>query len=132
MLRIVLFLLLIASGNAFAGSDVSDDLAKLQAELNEVRQEQQSTYQSYAMTKELRRLAIEESSPFMLQHPYGISMDIPPSNFEDVLKDQLRREKQIQQFTNELKELSTHYLELDGQRKALIKQIWELKQHADE
>lgn len=132
MLRIVLFLFLLASGNALAGSDLPDQLGELKAQLDEVRQEQQSVYQDYAMTKELRRLAIEASSPFMLLHPYGISMEVPPSNFEDMLRKQQLREKQIQQYTSELKELSAHYLQLDGQRKSLIKQIRELKQGADE
>ena len=132
MKHVFLFLLLIASGAALAGSNAPDELSKLEAALNSVVQEQQSVYQNYQMTKELRLIEVQEGSPPMMQHPYGMDIYTPPPNYDDVVRTQMEREQRIQQHTSELKSLSVRYLELENQRKALLEQIKELKPHPDE
>ncbi len=129
----LLFLLLIASGTAFADADTPDKLNQLEAELNGVRQEQQSVYQNYQMTKELRLMEVQEGSPPTSGYPYGkgiygTDLNIPPPNYDDVVRAQMEREQRIQHYTDELKGLSARYLELEDQRKALLEQIRELKQ----
>jgi len=130
MKQIFLFLLLIASGAALA-ANTPNKLDQLKAELSRVREEQQSAYQDYQMIMELRRNEVQERSPFMLQHPYGMSMDTPPPNYDDVLRAQQEREEQILQHTSELKRLAARYLELEDQRKSLLKQILELERNPD-
>lgn len=146
MKHILLFLLLFASGSALADSGTPDDLGKLEAALNEVLQEQQSVYQDYQMTKEMRLQEVQEGSQALLQQPYGLivdtygrplnirgmTSDTPPPNYDDVVRTQLAREQRIQQQTDELKKLSLRYLELEQQRKALRAQIRKLKQPSDE
>lgn len=132
MKPLFLFLLLLSSGITFAGTDTRDNLDKLGAALDGVRQEQQSAYQSYQMTQELRRMEVQEGSPPMMQHPYGMNISTPPPNYDEVIRTQMEREKRIQQYTSDLKNLSMRYLELENQRKALLEQIRELAQHADE
>lgn len=127
------FLLLIASCAAFADENTQDKLKELQAELDGVRQEQQSVYQDYQMTKELRLMEVQEGLPPTSGYPYGKSIygtdiNTPPPNYDDVVREQQEREQHIQQYTDELKSLSARYLELEEQRKALLEQIRELKQ----
>jgi len=122
MKHILLFLLLFVSGTAFAETDAQDELNQLEAELNGVRQEQQSVYQNYQMTKELRLTEVQESS-----QSYGESINTPPPNYDDVMREQLEREQRIQQYSDELKNLSERYLELEEERRALLEQIRELK-----
>ncbi len=132
MQRIILFCLLLGSGAALAESGRPDELARLDAALNSVRHEQQAVYQSYQMTKERRLQEVEEGSPLMVQHPYGMSIETPPPDYDAVIRAQMEREQRIQQQTAELRNLSLRYLELENQRKALIEQIQKLEQHADE
>lgn len=132
MKQIILFLLLIASGAALADPNAPASLNQLKAQLYSVQQEQQSAYQNYQMTKELRRNEVQEGSPLMMQHPYGTDIDTPPPNYEDVLRAQLEREKLIQQYTSDLRRLSASFMELEKQKKLILKQIHELEQHPDE
>jgi len=131
MKQIILFLLLIASGAALADPNSSIRLNKLKAELSSVQQEQQSAYQNYQMTQELRRIEVQEGSPPMIQHPYGTDIYTPPPNYDDVLRAQVERENRIQQYTSELSQLFARFQELENQRKLILKNIKELEQHPD-
>lgn len=128
MKRTFPFLLVIASGVALAGGDGQDKLNQLEAVLNGVRQEQQAVYQNYQMTKELRLMEVQEGTPPRSRYPRGTGINTPPPNYEDVVRAQMERELRIQQYTEDLKRLSVRYLELEGQRKALIEQVGELRQ----
>ncbi|BBJ00570.1 hypothetical protein FGKAn22_22620 [Ferrigenium kumadai] len=133
MKQILLFLLLTASSWVFAETSTQDKLNRLEAELNDVRQEQQAVYQNYQMTRDLRRLEVQEGSPPTSQYPYGKSIygtdiNTPPPNYDDVVRTQMEREQRIQHYTNELKGLSARYLELEDRRRALLELIKKLKQ----
>lgn len=128
MKRILFFSLLIASGAALAEMGVQEELDRLDAALDGVRQEQQAVYRNYRMTKELRWMEVQEGLPPKAQHPYGTDLNIPPPDYDDVLRIQLERERRIQQYTGDLKELSVRYIELEKERKALAAQIGELMQ----
>lgn len=132
MKSILLSLLLFGSGTAFAETDALGKLNQLEAALNGVRQEQQSVYQNYQMTKELRLMEVQEGAPPMSQHPYGMDINTPPPNYDDVVRAQMERERRIQQYTDELKDLSARYLELEDQRKELLEQIGELRRQRGE
>lgn len=123
----ILLILLIASGTALAGVDTQSKLNQLEAALNGVRQEQQSVYQNYQMTKDLRLMEVQGGTPPMSQHPYGTDINTPPPNYDDVLRMQKEHERRIQQYTDDLKSMSEHYLELEKERKILLDQIRELK-----
>ena len=123
MKQIIFFLLLISSGVALADSNTPASLNQLKAELRGVQQEQQSAYQNYQITRELRRIEVQESSPPMAQHPYGLGIDTPPPNYEDVLRAQQEREERIRQYTSELSRLSASFMELEKQKKLLLRQI---------
>ncbi len=137
MKHLLPFLLLFASGAALADANMQNKLNQLEAALNGVRQEQQSVYQNYQMTKELRLMEVQEGSPPTSGYPYGKSiygtdLNIPPPNYDDVVRAQMEREQRIQRYSDELKSLSQHYLELEEERKALLGQIREFKQQQNE
>lgn len=128
MKHILLFLLLFMSAAAFAETDAQDKLKQLEADLNDVRQAQQSTYQNYQMVRDMRLMEIQESIPPKSQYPQGTDLNTPPPNFDEVFRMQMEREQRIRQYTDDLKRMSEHYLELEQERKALLEQIRELKQ----
>lgn len=128
MKHILLSLLLFASAAAFAGDDTQDRLKQLEADLGDVRQAQQSAYQNYQMVRDMRLMEMQESIPPKSQYPQGTDINTPPPNFDEVFRLQMEREQRIRQYTDELKSLSEHYLELEQERKALLGQIRELKQ----
>jgi len=132
MKQIIIFLLLIVSGTALADPNAFVRLSQLKAELASVKQEQLSAYQNYQMTKELRLNEVQESGPPMMQHPYGMDIDTPPPNYEDVLRTQLEREKRIQEYSSDLSRLSARFMELEKQKKLILQQIQELEQHPNE
>jgi len=132
MRQIILVLLLLASGAPLADSNAPDKLGQLKAQLGAVREEQQSVYQNYQMTKELRLKEVQEGSPPMMQSPNGTGIDTAPPNYEDILRAQLAREGRIEQYTSELRRLTARFLELEDQKNALFKQIRELQQHPDQ
>ncbi len=131
LLCLLIVLLVIASSAALSAPDSTDRLNDLASQLNDVRQEQQSVYQNYQMTREARRLEVQEGSPPMAQHPYGLDIYTPPPGYDDVLREQQAREQRIQQYTDELRGLSARYLELERQRKSLLRQIEDLKQQSN-
>jgi hypothetical protein len=136
MKQILFFLLLIASGWASAETNAQDKLNQLEAELTDVRQEQQSIYQNFQLTKDLRLMEVQEGIPPTSGYPYGkdiygTDINTPPPNYDDVVRAQMEREQRIQHYTDELKGLSARYLELEEQRKELLEQIRELKQQQD-
>jgi flagellar motility protein MotE (MotC chaperone) len=127
MKSIVLFLMLFTSCAAFAEGDAQDKLGQLEAELKSVRHEQQSVYQNYQMTRDLRLMEVQEGLPPQAQYPYGKDINTPPPNYDEVMRAQMEHEKNIRQYTDELKALAARYLELEEKRKALLEQIKELK-----
>ena len=159
MKQALLFLLLLSPSAVLADAGAPDELAQLKEKLSAVREEQQSVYQNYQMTKELRLQAVEEDStpkegstppimqelyaaccsiatiggggpPHIAYQPYGINT-APPPDYEEALRAQREREDRIKQYTSDLGRLSARFLELEDQKKALLKQIAELEQRAN-
>jgi hypothetical protein len=127
MKHILFSLLLFVSAAAFAEADTQDKLKLLEADLSSVRQEQQAVYQNYQMVRDMRLMEIQESIPPGSQYPQGMDIDTPPPNFDEVFRMQMEREQRIRQYTDDLKGLSEHYLELEQERKVLLEEIGELK-----
>ena len=132
MKQIILFLLLIASGAALAQPGTPNDLDKLESTLTSVLQEQQTVYQDYQMTKELRLMEVREGNPLAPQYPYGTTVDTAWPNYDDIVRMQMEHEQRIDWYTTKLKSLLQRYTELENQRKALRELISRLKQNQSE
>ncbi len=137
MKAIILTLFLLGSslaGSALAQTAPSADpqpdprIAQLETVLNRVQQEQQSVYQQFQMTQELRRNEIQEGHPLIVQGPSGMGgvKDTPPVNYDDNIRMQRERQERIQQYDRDLNELHSRYSELGEQKRALIDQLMEI------
>lgn len=137
MRAIILILFLFGSG--LAGSTLAQTaasvtpqpdprIAQLEMALNKVQQEQQSVYQQFQMTLELRRYEIQEGNPVVLQGPTGMGgmRDSPPINYDDMIRVQQERKERIQQYTRDINNLYSRYTELGERRRALMDQLMEL------
>ncbi|MGH8761961.1 MAG: hypothetical protein ACREUR_01875, partial [Nitrosospira sp.] len=96
--------------------------------LSKVQQEQQSVYQQFQLTQELRRNEIQEDHPFIVQGSAGMGgvRDAPPINYDDNIRLQRERQERIQQYTRDLNDLYSRYSELGEQKKSLLGQLMEL------
>jgi len=156
MKPILLFALLIASASAIADSNAPDKLTQLKKELDgvqqeqvtvrekseaireqrlkEAREEQQQSYQN-KMNMEPRQKAERDGALVFTnpatQAPYAMSPDAPIPDYEAVMQAQQEREEHILQYTNELHNLSARSLELQEQRKVLLKRIKDLEQRSN-
>ncbi len=131
MKPMIFALLFLACSTAHADSNALYKLEQLKAELESIQHEQQSVYQNYQMVKDLRRSEVQENSPPMAQNPYGTTVDVPPPNYDDVLRLQANRENRIQQYTADLRHLTSRFLDLDDKRRTLLKKIDDLEQRAE-
>ncbi len=133
MKRIAFLLLFLASATALAQQpqqNAPDELAQLKESLRDVQAEEQSVYENYQMLKELRLHVVQENSPPMAQHPNGMGIYTPPPNYEDVLRAQREREDAIQLYTAGLARLAARFMELERERKALLKDIEAAQQYS--
>ncbi len=128
MKRILLCLLLLAPAPVLADPNTPDELTRLEATLQSVQQEQQSVFQSYQMTKERRRMAMEQEYQPNTRDPYSNDFNAQWPSYDDAMRAQMERERRIQQYSDYMKSLLERYLELERQRKSLIQRINELEQ----
>ncbi|MDN5880932.1 MAG: hypothetical protein L0H75_07025 [Nitrosospira sp.] len=134
-----IILTLFLFGSALAGSTLAQTessvapqpdprIRLLEAALNRVQQEQQSVYQQFQMTLELRRYEIQEGNPLILQGPTGMGgvRDAPPIDYDVMVRVQQERKERIQQYTRDINSLYSRYSELGERRRTLVDQLIEL------
>jgi hypothetical protein len=111
--------------STFAGADAATDaeVKQLEAQLLRVQQEQQSLYQQFQMIQELRRTEQEILYPPVIENSPGYSMDNPPPNYDDMVRDKKERQDRIQQYTDDLYGMYARYRELNEQKKALLERL---------
>jgi hypothetical protein len=125
----VFFLLLINSGLVLADPNTDPQLVRLETTINKLQQEQQSVYQQFQMTEELRQIEIEEINSIVTQNPATMtSVDPHLLNYDENIRLQRERQERIQLYTRDLGRLNSRYSELADQKKALLDQMIELAQ----
>ena len=131
MRSIILFLFLVSSGMVLADSNVNPRLAQLEATMNRLQQEQQSLYQQFQMTLELRKIEMPEISSLATQIPPTVtSVDSRALNYDENVRLQRDRQERIRQYTSDLSRLNSRYSELAEQKQVLLDQMVQLAQHA--
>jgi uncharacterized protein YutE (UPF0331/DUF86 family) len=149
MRRLIIALFLLtssAAGSALAQPALNPDskasnpapdpeMARLEAVLNYVNQEQRAVYEQFQMTQELRRNEMQEGYPQTMQapstmghgfHVAGGLKDNPPQSYDDNVRLLRERQERIQQYTEDLNRLYERYAELGEQKKVLLDQLMEL------
>jgi len=115
------------SGLALADPAADAEIRRLEAQFNQLQQEQQSVYQQFQMIQELRRTELQAQYPQVIQNSPQYEMGSPP-NYEDVARQKTEREYRIKQYTEELNTLYARYRELEDQKKAVLEQLNSLSQ----
>ncbi len=127
MKRIVAAFALLLSGLSLADTATDAELRRLEAQLNLLQQEQQSTYQQFQMIQELRRSEIEAQYPQVIQNSPQYEMGSPP-NYDDVVRQKNEREYRIKQYTEDLNRMYGRYRELEDQKRAILDRLNALAQ----
>lgn len=131
MKSIIFFLFLVSSGIVLADSNVNPRLAQLETTMNRLQQEQQSLYQQFQMTLELRKIEMPEISSLATQIPPTVtSVDSRALNYDENVRLQRDRQERIRQYTSDLSRLNSRYSELAEQKQVLLDQMVQLAQHA--
>jgi cell division protein FtsB len=124
-LALACFLLpLVARGDA----EVDAEIRQLQASIAALQQEQQSLYQQFQMTQELRRTETQDLNPGVVQNSPVYDMNSPQTNYEDQERAKRERLDRIQKYTQDLNSMYARYRALEDQKTALRARIDELMQ----
>lgn len=122
---VLLFLLLLTSLWAFAEPDPR--LQQLEAAYSRVQQEQQSVYQQFLMTQELRRNEMQDTSQMTLQNNAVMGIDSTrPIDYDENVRKQRAKQERLNRYEQEISQSYARFLELGEQKKVLLDQILEL------
>jgi hypothetical protein len=119
---------LLMSGMACADPATEAEMRRLESQLNLLQQEQQSVYQQFQMTQELRRTEIQAQYPQVIQNSPDYAMANPPPNYDDVVRQRSERDERIKQYTDDLNRMYARYREIEEQKKVLLNRLNELAQ----
>lgn len=128
-MRLLLLILFLFSAQAFAETDPR--LVELEIAYNRLHQEQQSLYQQFQMTQELRRMALQEN-PAYVPGASGVGMESTPGlDYEENVRRQRERQERLQGYERDIAQTYARYLELGAQKRRLLDQIIGLAQPAN-
>jgi cell division protein FtsB len=118
------FLPLLAYGDAATDAEIR----QLQASIAALQQEQQSLYQQFQMTQELRRTETQDLNPGVVQNSPVYDINSPQTNFDDQERAKRDRLDRIQKYTQDLNSMYARYRALEDQKTALRARMDELMQ----
>jgi hypothetical protein len=111
-----------------AADPVTDaEVRRLQGELAQIQQEQQSVYQNFQMTQDLRVLEMQDPHPGAVD-PSNRGFERPPQNYDDMVRAGRERDDRLQKDSDELKRLYSRFLELEEMKTTLRDRIRDLLQ----
>jgi hypothetical protein len=115
---------LVARGDAA----IDAEIRQLQASITALQQEQQSLYQQFQMTQELRRTETQDLNPGVVQNSPVYDINSPQTNYQDLERAKQDRLDRIQKYTQDLNSMYARYRALEDQKTALRARIDELMQ----
>lgn len=127
MKSIFLFVCLVCSSTAFA--DPNPRREQLASALARVQQEQQSLYQQFQMSQELRRIELQDTSPTITQSYPAIGMaGASTLNFDENQRIQREKNDRLRAYERQLAVSYSRFIELESRKQELLQQIVELDQ----
>ena len=127
-MRALHLLLLFCAATAWAQSDVDAEIRQIQAQIAAIQQEQQTVYQQFQMVQTFRQDEQQAANPAVIENSPVYSMDTPPPNYDDMVREKAARRERIQQYSGELSTLMARYQSLEQQKQALMARLRELTQ----
>lgn len=121
----ILFLIIALSSYNWAAAETEDArLEQLEAAYSRVQQEQQSVFQQFQMSQELRRNELEPSAaPAGVRRYSAMGEDSKAVDYDENVRQQQARQERLQRYDREISRAYTRYLELASQKKALLDQM---------
>jgi hypothetical protein len=113
---------------AHADAATDAEIRQLQASIASLQQEQQSLYQQFQMTQELRRTETQDLNPGVVQNSPVYDINSPQTNYQDLERAKQDRLDRIQKYTQDLNGMYARYRALEDQKTALRARIDELMQ----
>lgn len=110
-----------------ASHDVEKQIQELETALSMLQQERQDLFQQFQILQELRRHELQQESDIITQQ---LSRSITRDgivNYDDVQKRKQERFARIKEYTAELDEIHGRYREIDSERRALIRELSDLR-----
>jgi hypothetical protein len=130
MKRLILILCLFSAGRVLADPD--PQLLHLEMAYGLVHQEQQSLYQQFQMTLELRRIELQDNPASPGRSYSGMGVDSARGiDYDETIRLQRERQDRLQRYERDINQNYARYLELGDQKKRLLEQITALRQAAD-
>jgi hypothetical protein len=127
--RLILFLILLPISSWWVNADSDPRFVQLVAAVNQLQLEQQSLYQQFLMTQELRRNAFQDIAPTITEGYSALGLDGSRSlSYDENVRLQRERVERLKRYDNDLSQVYSRFLELGDQKKALLDQIIELTQ----
>ena len=112
-------LALLLSSAAAADQATDAEYKQLEGQLLSLQHEQQTVYQQFQMTQDMRRTELQMLYPSVVQNSPDYNMNNPPPNYDDVAREKADREYRVKQYTDELNRLYARYRDLEAQKKAV-------------
>lgn len=121
----LLFICLIGAAGAFADPDPRREA--LESALTRVQQEQQSVYQQFQMSQELRRIELQDA-PTAITPGYPLMGADSARTLDYEQNQRIQREKQerLQAYERQLGLSYSRFLELENRKQEILQQIVEL------
>lgn len=127
MKQALLFICLIGSTGALADPDPRREA--LESTLARVQQEQQSVYQQFQMSQELRRIEQQDAPTAITQgYPAMGSDSARALNYDENQRIQREKQERLQAYERQLGQTHARFLELERRKQELLQQIVELNQ----
>jgi hypothetical protein len=124
----IISLLCISTVEATAQRNIPAEIAQVQGELNAVRQEQQSVYQQFEMIQGLKQDELYAQNPPVIENSPIYSMDNPPPNYDDMVREKRERQERIDQYTSDANALYARYRELEQHKRSLHDRLRQLRE----
>ena len=121
---LILLLILFPFSSCWVYADPDPRLVQLEAAVNQLQQEQQSLYQQFLMTQELRSNALRGIAPTIT----GGVDSTRSLNYDENHRLEQEQVERLKSYDRDLSQAYSRFLELGDQKKALLDQIMELTQ----
>lgn len=126
MKPIFLFVFLMHAIAAFA--DPNQQREQLESTLARIQQEQQSLYQQFQMSQELRRIELQDTSAITQSYPATGMAGAGMLNFDENQRIQRKKNDRLRAYERQLAVSYSRFIELESKKQELLQQIVELEQ----
>ncbi|MBX9629683.1 MAG: hypothetical protein K2X67_04100 [Burkholderiales bacterium] len=109
-------------GHAGAGTEL--EARQIETSLGRLQREQDSVYQQFQMTQELRRVELAKPDPAAL--PQNVEVTPPPLDYNELQRLREAHQQRLQDLGTEIERLYARYQDLEAKKTPLLQRLGEL------